>query len=185
MGQSYVFFDSRIIDAECINTYQTIEISTGPSIYTRPSFSEHIATSPILLMELLPDDLKNMFDSDPEEDQDFTMVGIQTEALSMAVQPPNNVIISKTELESNDKVAIVSFHLAAGPSVSMMVLPDNNISETELESNEKDTIVSSIQSFLLELSLIANRQSTWSWIRGLRPKILSWSNSVLLDIMHH
>jgi hypothetical protein len=68
MGQLYVFFDSRIIDAEYINTYQTIEISTGPPIYTRPSFPEHVATSPVLLTELLPNDLKNMFDSDLEED---------------------------------------------------------------------------------------------------------------------
>lgn len=59
-----------------------IDISPGPPTYTRPSFPEHVATSPVPLRELLPDDLKNMFDSDPEDDQDIAIVGVQTAALS-------------------------------------------------------------------------------------------------------
>jgi hypothetical protein len=127
-----------------------------------------------------------MFDSDPEEDQDFTVVGIRTEALSTTVQPPDDVIISETELESDDEVAIVSFRPAAGPSVSMMALPhdDTVVSETEPESDEEDT-VSLTHMIYLELTLIANRQSSWTWVRGLGSNVSSsWSDFVSLDVVH-
>src|SRR5216683_7609123 len=51
-------------------TSQRIEISTGPPNYIRPAFPEHHATSPILLRELLPDDLKSFFsETEPERDE--------------------------------------------------------------------------------------------------------------------
>ncbi len=70
------------------------------------------------------------------------MVGVWTAALLTTVQPPNNIVISKMEPESNDEVTIVSFHPAAGPSVLMMALPHNDIivSEMEPESDKEDTV---------------------------------------------
>jgi hypothetical protein len=102
------------------------------------------------------------------------VVGIRTEALSTTVQPPDDIIISETEPESDNKVAIVSFHPAAGPSVSTMALPhdDTVVSETEPESDEEDT-VSLTHMIPLELTLIANRQSSWTRVRGLGSNISS------------
>jgi len=81
---------------------------------------------------------------------------MQTAPLSMTVQPPDDddVVISETEPESDDKVAIVSFRLAAGPSVSTMALPRNDadVSETEPETDEEDTIVSNIINYPRALS---------------------------------
>ena len=130
-----------------------IEISTGPPNYIRPAFPEHAATSPVPLKELLPDDLKNIFNSDLEGDDDVEVVDMRMAPLSTTVQPPDDddIVISETEPESDDEVAIVSFRLAGGPSVSTTALPcdDKDISETEPETDEEDTIVSSIQSTLL------------------------------------
>jgi len=130
-----------------------IEISTGPPNYIRPAFPEHAATSPVLLKELLPDDLKNIFDSNLEGDDDVEVVDMRMAPLSTTVQPPDDddIVISETEPESDDKVAIVSFQLAAGPSVSMTALPhdDKDVSETEPETDKEDTIVSLNQSTLL------------------------------------
>jgi hypothetical protein len=78
---------------------------------------------------------------------------MQMAPLSTTVQPSDDddIVISETESESDNEVTIVSFRLAAGPSVSMTALPrdDKDVSETEPETNKEDTIVSSIQSTLL------------------------------------
>jgi len=86
-------------------------------------------------------------------DDDVEVVDMWMAPLSTTVQPPDddNVVISETEPESDDEVAIVSFWLAGGPSVSTTALPcdDKDVSKTEPETDEEDTIVSSIQSTLL------------------------------------
>jgi hypothetical protein len=75
---------------------------------------------------------------------------MRTAPLSTTVQPPNDddIVISEMEPESDNEVTIVSFWLAARPSVSTTALPcdDTDVSETEPETDVKDTIVSSIQS---------------------------------------
>ena len=85
-----------------------------------------------------------------EGDNDVEVVDMQMAPLSMTVQPSDDddVVISEIEPESDDEVTIVSFRLAARPSVSTMALPcdDVDISETEPETDEEDTIVSLIQS---------------------------------------
>jgi hypothetical protein len=74
--------------------------------------------------------------------------------LSMTAQPPDDDVLSETELESDNKVTIVSFRPAPGPSVSMTVLShdDMDISETKLESDEEDTIVSNTINYPRALS---------------------------------
>ena len=120
-----------------------------------------MATSPVSLRELLPNDLKNIFDSDLEGDDNVEVVDMRTAPLSMTVQPPDDVFISETEPESDNEVAIVSFRLAAGPSVSTMALShdDADVSETEPETDEEDTIVSSIQS-LFYCRTVSHRRQT-------------------------
>jgi hypothetical protein len=61
---------------------------------------------------------------------------MQLAHLLTTVQHPNKIILSETEPETNDKVTIISFWLAAGPS-ALTVLPPNNLSETEPESNKE------------------------------------------------
>jgi hypothetical protein len=94
-----------------------------------------------------------MFDSDLEGDDNVEVVDMQMAPLSTTVQPSDddNVVISETEPESDDEVAIVSFQLAAEPYVSTTALPrdDKDVSETKPETDKEDTIVSSIQSTLL------------------------------------
>ena len=96
------------------------------------------------------------------------------EALSTTVQPPDDIVISETEPESDDKVTIVSFHPAARPSFLMTALPhdDTVVSKMELESDEEDT-VSLTHLIPLELTLIANRRSSWMWVRGLGSNVSS------------
>ena len=156
-----------------LNTHQTIDISIRPV----PS---------------------KEFDSDLEDDsdQDIAVVGVQTAILLMtppddivlmtelegmrsatlSMTPPHNIVLFKTEPESGYKVTSVGSGPAAGP-ISMMALPDDNmvVSETKPESDEEDTVVSLIYLITLELSLIANRRSSWKRDRGLRSNISSGS----------
>jgi hypothetical protein len=151
------------------------------------------------------------FDSDLEDDsdQDVAMVGAQLATLSttppddivletelegvrsatLSMTPPHNIVLFETELESGYEVTSVRSGPAAGP-ISMMALPDDNIviSETKPESDKEDTIVSLIYLITLELSLIANRQSSWKWDRGLRSNISSGSTIsscvISLDVVY-
>ncbi len=156
-----------------LNTHQTIDISIRPV----PS---------------------KEFDSNLEDnsDQDVAMVGVQMATLSttppddivlktepegmrsatLSMTPPHDIVLFETELESSYEVTSVGSRLAAGP-ILMMALPDDNmvISETKPESDEKDTIVSLIYLITLELSLIANRRSSWKRDRGLQSNISSRS----------
>ncbi len=169
-----------------LNTHQTIDISIRPV----PS---------------------KEFDSDLEDDsdQDIAVVGVRTAILSMtppdnivlvtkpegmqtatlSMTPPHNIVLFKTEPESGYEVTSVGSGPAAGP-ISMMALPNDNmvVSETKLESDEEDTVVSLIYLITLELSLIANRRSSWKQDRGLRSNISSRSTIsscvISLDVVY-
>jgi len=170
----------------CSTTPQRIEISTGPPNYIRPAFPKHCTTSPVPLKELLPNDLKNIFNSDLEGDDDVEVIDMLPARLSMTAQPPNDIVISETEPESNEEVTIVCIQPAAGPSCPSTVLPPKDLSLTEPESDE-DTIVSLTHLITIELSLISNRQSRWMQDRRLGSHIPSGSTSwvVLLDVVRH
>ncbi len=137
-------------------TPQRIEISTGPPNYIRPAFPEHRATSPVPLKELLPNDLKNIFNSDLEGNDDVEVVDVLLACLSTTAQPPDNIVISETEPKSDEEVTIVCIQPAAGPSHPSTMLPPEDLSLTEPESDE-DTIVSLTHLITIELSLISNR----------------------------
>jgi hypothetical protein len=93
--------------------------------------------SPILLKELLPNDLKNIFNSDMEGDENIEVVDMLAACLSTTAQPANDVIISKTEPESDEEVTIVHFQPAAGPSHPSTMLPPKDLSLTKPESDEE------------------------------------------------
>ena len=112
-----------------------IEISTGPPNYVRPAFPQHATMSPIPLQELLPDDLKSIFNSELEGDKEAEVVDMQSAHLSMIAQRPDDIIVSETEPESDEEVTIVSFRPAAGPSAPLMALAPKDLSETEPESS--------------------------------------------------
>jgi len=137
-------------------TPQRIEISTGPPNYIRPAFPKHHATSPVPLKELLPNDLKNIFNSDLEGNDDVEVVDVLLACLSTTAQPPDNIVISETEPKSDEEVTIVCIQPAAGPSHPSTMLPPEDLSLTEPESDE-DTIVSLTHLITIELSLISNR----------------------------
>jgi hypothetical protein len=93
--------------------------------------------SPILLKELLPNDLKNIFNSDIEGDEDIEVIDMLAAYLSTTAQPANDVIISKTEPESDEEVTIVHLQPAAGPSHPSTMLPPEDLSLTKPESDEE------------------------------------------------
>src|SRR5216683_2167808 len=66
--------------------FQRIEISTGLPNYIRPAFPQHTATSPVLLKELLPNNLKNIFNSDLEGDKNIEVVDMLPACLSTTAQ---------------------------------------------------------------------------------------------------
>src|SRR6266851_1178441 len=138
---------------------QRIEISTGPPNYIRPAFPEHAATSPVPLNELLPDDLKNIFDSDLEGDENVEVVDMLLACLSTTAQPADDVIISKMEPESNEEVTIVHFQLVAGPSCPSTVLPPEDLSVTKPESDEEPQLATVSMQTVSHPSPIANKQS--------------------------
>ena len=138
---------------------QRIEISTGPPNYIRPAFPEHAATSPVPLKELLPNDLKNIFDSDLEGNEDVEVVDMLLAHLLMTAQPADDIIISETEPESDEEVTIVRFQLAAGPSHPLTVLPSKDLSITEPESDEEPQLATVSMRMVSHPSPIANKQS--------------------------
>jgi len=93
--------------------------------------------SPIPLKELLPNNLKSIFDSDLEGDGDVEVVDLPLAHLSMTAQPADDLIISETEPESGKEVTIVHFQPAAGPSCPLTMLPPKDLSLTEPESDEE------------------------------------------------
>jgi hypothetical protein len=124
-------------------------ISTGPPNYIRPAFPEHTGTDPVPLTELLPDDLKNIFDSDMgDDDDDVEVVDVLPARLSTTAQPADDLVVSETEPESDEEVTIVHFQPAAGPSRLSTVLPPEDLSLTEPESDEEDIMVSVTLLFL-------------------------------------
>ncbi len=115
-----------------------IEISTGPPNYVRLAFPQHAAMSPIPLQELLPDDLKSIFNSELEGDEEAKVVDMQSAHLLMIAQHPDNIILSETKPESDEEVTIVSFWPAAGPSAPLTALTPEDLSETEPESSSDE-----------------------------------------------
>ena len=89
-----------------------------------------------------------------EGDEGVEVVDMLLAYLLTTAQPPDDLILSETEPESDNEVTIVSFRLAPGPSVLMTALPrdDMDVSETELESDEEDTIVSNTINYPRALS---------------------------------
>jgi hypothetical protein len=78
-----------------------------------------------------------MFDSDLEGNEDIEIVDMLPGYLLMIAQPADDVIISETEPESDEKVTIVCFQPAAGPSCSLTILPPKDLSLTEPESDKE------------------------------------------------
>jgi hypothetical protein len=126
-----------ISNCSTLTFFQRIEISTGLPNYIRPAFPEHTATSPVPLKELLPDNLKNIFDSNLEGNEDIEVVDMLPAHLSMTAQPADDIIISKMEPESDKEVTIVCFQPVAGPSRPSTMLPPEDLSLTKSESDEE------------------------------------------------
>ena len=78
-----------------------------------------------------------MFNSDLEGDEDIEIVDMLPAHLSMTAQPADDVIISETESKSDEKVTIICFQPAAGPSCLLTMLPPKDLSLTESESDEE------------------------------------------------
>ena len=136
-----------------------IEISTGPPTYTRPSFPEHRATSPVPLRELFPNDLKNMFDSDQEGDDDVEVVDVLPARLLTTAQPADDLVISETEPESDEEVTVLSVRQVAGPSRPSTVLPPEDLSLTEPESDEEPQPATVSMWIVSHSSPVSNKQS--------------------------
>jgi hypothetical protein len=136
----------------------------------------HTGTDPVPLTELLPDDLKHIFDSDTgDDDDDVEVVDVLPARLSTTAQPADDLIVSETEPESDEEVTVISVRPAPGPSRLSTMLPPEDLSLTEPESDEEDTMVSINYLIPLELTLIANRRNSWMRDRGLGSSVSSGS----------
>jgi hypothetical protein len=102
-----------------------------------------------------------MFDSDLEGNEDIEIVDMLPAHLSMTAQPADDVIISKTETESesDEKVTIICFQPAAGPSCLLTMLPLKDLSLTKPESDKEPQLATVSMWIVSHLSPISNKHS--------------------------